>query len=108
MDLFSYLGRKILKECASKYAMFPDEKFNEVSDDARFVIYAYFPTKDHQLGTNFVRSIENLYKKFNKAEKFKFNCVLTREGDARFENDEIIEFLNDYENSIDNINKLLV
>lgn len=53
MDLFAYLGRKILKENSPDYAIFPDEEFNEIHSDAKWIVYGYFPSRERSVGLEY-------------------------------------------------------
>ena len=106
MDLFAYLGRKILKENSPDYSIFPDEKFTDLHPNAKFVVYGYFPTRDRSVGLEFCEMIDALHKIF-KSNAFQFNPVFTREGGGRLTEQKIDEILTSiYLNSI--IKRLLV
>jgi NAD(P)H-flavin reductase len=46
MDLFAYIGRKLISENDERYSVFPDEQFVDLSESAQFIVYAYFPTRE--------------------------------------------------------------
>ena len=71
MDLFAYIGRKLLKDNDPNYAIFPDEEFTDLSDEAVFEIFAYFPTREDAVGIDFVENIEKLHKKIQKRRNFQ-------------------------------------
>ena len=93
MDLFAYLGRKILKECDPTYSIFPDERFSDLHPNAKFVVYGYFPSRDKSVGLEFWELIDSLYKKYKKDDMFKFIPVFTREGGSRLSEERIDEIL---------------
>ena len=76
MDLFAYIGRKLLKDNDPNYAIFPDEEFTDLSDEAVFEIFAYFPTREDAVGIDFVENIEKLHKKIQKRRNFQAQSYL--------------------------------
>ncbi|CAI2386100.1 unnamed protein product [Moneuplotes crassus] len=108
MDLFAYLGRRLVASHCSDYSMFADETISSKESQARFIIYAYFQTRQDCIGIEMVEKIEKLYQKYNKGEFFKLNLILTSEGGQKLDNDDIIELLQDYSMVGGGLNKLLV
>lgn len=108
MDLFAYIGRKLLQENEPGYAIFPDEQFTDLSETAQFVIYATFPTREDCFGVDFIEKVEKLHHKYKKGAQFKLHLSLTKEGGQKMSNDQIIELLSDYKNTHGRINKLYV
>ena len=108
MDLFAYIGRRILKKHNPRCAIFPDELFTDLANDAQFVIYAYFPTREDCIGIELLEAIEKLHQKHGKADMFKLNLSLTRKGGRKHNNEEIVELLSEYKQIHGRINKLWV
>ena len=95
MDLFAYLGRKLLKENDPTYSIFPDEEFQELHPNAKWVIYGYYPSRDRSVGLEFWELIASLYRKYGKQDVFQYNPVFTREGGSRLSVERIDEILTD-------------
>ena len=93
MDLFAYLARKLLTENSPDYSIFPDEKFDELNSNAKWVVYGYFPSRDRSVGLEFWELINDLHIKFQKESVFKFIPVFTRDGGARLTEQNIDEIL---------------
>ncbi|CAI2386298.1 unnamed protein product [Moneuplotes crassus] len=108
MDLFAFMARRILSEDAPSNALFPDEDFYHLSEKAKFVVYAYFTTREDAICLEILEAIENLYKKFKKGHIFKMNLIFTQEGGSKLEDDELVELLKDYKFANNGINKLFV
>lgn len=108
MDLFAYIGRKVLKENAAEYSLFPDEVFDDLSDTAEFVIYGYFPTKADCIGIDFVQAIERLCDKYGRKSTFTLNLILTKQDGHRHTNEELIDVISHHHKKHGRINKLWV
>lgn len=108
MDLFAYIGRRILSKHTPRCAIFPDELFTDLANDAQFVVYSYFPTREDCIGIELLEAIEKLHKKHGKADMFKLNLSLTRKGGRKHNNEEIVELLSEYKQIHGRINKLWV
>lgn len=104
MDLFAYLGRKMMK----KSGYYQDEEFDEISDKAYFIIYAYFPTRKDAIGIELVEAVQKIYKKHFMGDQFYFNLILTQEGGEKFNDDELMELIQDYSTANQGINRLQV
>lgn len=108
MDLFAYLGRKFLAENSPENSLFSDEKFEPMPHKPRFIIYAFFMTRDECIGVDIVEKIEKLYQQYDQGEFFKLNLVIITQGGQHLSDDEIIELIKDY-NMIDGpLNRFLV
>ena len=107
MDLFAYLARKILKENSPNYAIFPDEEFNEIHPNAKWIIYGYFPTRERSVGLEIWELVEALHKKFNKSDVFTFIPVFTREGGSRLTEQKIGEIISGI-HQLTNIKRIFV
>ena len=75
MDLFAYLGRKILVQKNPSYSLFPDEKFTDISPKAKFIIYAYFPSRDSCIGIEFIEKIEQIRYSNTEQAKALFTTI---------------------------------
>lgn len=105
MDLFAYLGRRILSENSPEHAMFTDEKFDRLEEPPRFIIYAFFNGRNDCLGIDLVERVQKLYQKFDQEEYFKLNLVLTKHGGHRLGDEDIIGIVQDYSLIEGHINK---
>mmetsp|Transcript_29997 Transcript_29997/g.26568 ORF Transcript_29997/g.26568 Transcript_29997/m.26568 type:complete len:209 (-) Transcript_29997:135-761(-) len=108
MDLFAYLGRKLLSEERPHYAIFPDEEFRDSNDETQFIIYIYFKTVRDAIALEFLENLEKLHQKFNKGHLFKLHIIYTRSGGSKFSDDELVDLLKDYRFLSRKINKLFV
>jgi NAD(P)H-flavin reductase len=43
VDLFAYLARRLIKEKMGQNTPFPDELYEDYMQNAKFVVYAYYP-----------------------------------------------------------------
>ncbi|CAI2387249.1 unnamed protein product [Moneuplotes crassus] len=104
MDLFAYLGRKIMNE----EGHFKDEEFNEIGEKSQFIIHAYFSTRESCIGIELVEAVQKLYQKHHKGYKFNLNLTLTQSGGEKLTDDSLLELLQDYSDANQGINRLMV
>uniref|UniRef100_A0A7S3KIP2 Cytochrome b5 heme-binding domain-containing protein n=1 Tax=Euplotes crassus TaxID=5936 RepID=A0A7S3KIP2_EUPCR len=108
MDLFAYLGRRLVATSCPDYSIFSDEVISTKESKAKFLIHAYFQTREDCIGIELVERIEKLYQKYNKGALFKLNLILTNRGGEKLSDDDIVELMEDYSVANGGLNKLLV
>ena len=84
IDLFAYLGRRLLYEKAQSRQVFLRELFDDYMSEAKFVVYAYYPAdKENSVGVDFCEKVSDLFLHFGLKDKFKFIPQYTRSGDKK-------------------------
>ena len=60
IDLFAYLARQLISKHLISSQVFQGEVFEDYMDDAKFIIYAYYPDRENSIGLEFTEKISQL------------------------------------------------
>ena len=66
IDLFAYLARQLISKHLISSQVFQGEVFEDYMDDAKFIIYAYYPDRENSIGLEFTEKISQLQLLSNK------------------------------------------
>lgn len=93
IDLFAYLVRKVIAEKDNSHSVFPGEQFDKELDEAKFVVYGYYPREKDAVAIEFCTKISAVFEKLGCGDRFKFVPVYTRDGGKRLTKEELFNIL---------------
>ena len=94
IDLFAYLARRLINKKAEMSQVFLRENFESYMNNAKFLVFAFYPDKENAVGIEFWEKVAELFLHFGLKNKFTFLPRFTNNGDAFITTEEdVIDFL---------------
>ena len=72
IDLFAYLARRLINKKAEMSQVFLRENFENYMNNAKFLIFAFYPDKENAVGIEFWEKVAELFK----LSQYELNKIL--------------------------------